>query len=111
MKPRNQKPLPNFSVTDDIVEAKRRVRLLLKMGRIVRQMAVGNDGWTVQTYSKKCTGVCAVGAMARANMSRAVYFEINRTADSRSSSGSFVIDNDATPLTRTGDKKIIALFK
>lgn len=111
MKPRNQKPLPNFRVTYDEAEAKRRVRLLLKMGRIVGQMAVGKDGRTVQTSSKKCAGVCPIGAMSRANMSRAVYVEIDGTADSRSSSGNFVIDNDATPLTPAGDKKIIALFK
>lgn len=111
MKPRNQTPLPNFSVTDDVDEAKRRVRLLLKMGRIVGPARMGKSGLFVNRFSKKCAGVCAIGAMLRANMTEKVYDEIHRTADLRSFSGNFVAENEATPLTRTGDKKIIALFK
>lgn len=111
MKPRNQKPLPNFIMTDDVAEAKRRVRLLLKMGRIVGPCCVGKTGGIAKIFSKKCTGVCAVGAMLRANMTKKVYGEIDGTADLRSFSGNFVAENEATPLTRAGDKKIIALFK
>lgn len=111
MKPRNRTPLPNFSVTDDVAEAKRRVRLLLKMGRIVGLTSVGKTGGIAKIFSKKCTGVCAMGAMLRANMTHGVYVEIEQTADLRSFSGNFVAENEATPLTRAGDKKIIALFK